>query len=76
MPAAPLPIINMSLPTYEQAVAKPLLIELVAPYLHAHDLAVASRVSKEWEKACSSLLWDDPLKTLSNKKNPYSMQNH
>ena len=61
----------MSLPTYEQAVARPRIIELVAPYLEAPNLAVASCVSKEWEKTCAPFLWGDPLKTLAKHDQPY-----
>lgn len=63
----------MSLPTYDQAVKRPLIIELVASYLEAHQLTVASRVCKSWEKACIPLLWGNPLKSLAKYDNPYSM---
>jgi hypothetical protein len=65
----------MSLPTYEQAVAKPDIIELVAPYLESRELATASRVSKTWEKACTPLLWGDPLWSVAKKENPFGMCN-
>jgi hypothetical protein len=63
----------MSLPTYEQAVTKPLLVEIVQPYLTPHDLAVASRVCKSWEKLCTPILWRDPVKILAKQDLPYCM---
>lgn len=66
---------SMSLPTYEQAVAKPHIIEFVAPYLEAHELSIASRVAKIWEKTCISLLWADPVKTLAKYESPFGMCN-
>lgn len=63
---------TMSLPTYEQAVAKPLLVELVLPYLTPHDLTVASRVCKLWEKSYTPILWRDPVKILAKQDLPFS----
>lgn len=62
----------MSLPTYQHAVTKPFIIDFVAPYLSAQDLASASRVSKPWEKACAPHLWGDPLKFLATMTAPFS----
>jgi hypothetical protein len=62
----------MSLPTYQQAVTKPFVLDFVASYLNAKDLARASLVSKSWEMACAPHLWGSPLKFLAEMPAPFS----
>jgi hypothetical protein len=62
----------MSLPSYKQATTNPTIIELVAPYLEPNQLAIASRVCRDWSNICSVILWCAPLETLAKKNRPYS----
>ncbi|KUJ21553.1 uncharacterized protein LY89DRAFT_729072 [Mollisia scopiformis] len=61
----------MSLPSYQEALARPSIPSLVAPYLDLSTLRSASRVNKAWSRDMNRQLWGDALKSFSNSTHPF-----
>jgi hypothetical protein len=63
----------MSLPTYQEAVDGPDVLELVAPYLGDQELVACCQVDHYFKSIFGAYLWKHPFKNLDAKANPCCM---
>ncbi|PQE08406.1 leucine rich repeat domain-containing protein [Rutstroemia sp. NJR-2017a BBW] len=68
--------LEMSLPTYQEAVDGPEVLEVVAPYLGDQDLVACCQVDHYFKSIFGAYLWKDPFKNLASKANPCWAAHH